>query len=103
MSEKLMKLRCKIAPTVEAGEKGMVIASSQQYDGSPFSIKINEVNVMYSSDTSSDGWIAVKSTGQQGDRYAITLPAPSIQFGKQVTVKDVQLAPLHTSLDMFKK
>jgi len=100
MTDRLLKLYCTFSPAEEAG---MVVVHSTMYDGTAFDFKINEVLANYSSDSKKEGWVQVVSTGQQGNRLAITLPTSSVRFGKQVTVNAFQVAPINVSLDMFKQ
>lgn len=48
-----------------------------------------------------DGWLYVTQEAKQGDRCYLTLPKPSLQFGKQVLVNELQLMPMHVSIEDF--
>ena len=79
--------------------------SSTLYDLTPFSLRVDqndvEQNDSFIASRTVDGWLFVIQEAQQSDRVYLTLPKPTIQFGKQVVVRDLQLMPRNVTLADF--
>lgn len=80
--------------------------SSTLYDSTPFSLRVDQFDVerndeFLASRRMVDGWLYVTQEAKQGDRVYLTLPKPTIQFGKQIVVRDLQLMPRSVSLADF--
>ena len=99
---KSLKLKCTISGTEIAG---MHLVKGSLYDGTPFTILVQEHHTLpnepvYLSKTV-DGFLRVEHVVEQGDRAAIVLPAPSIQFSTNITVNTVWLYPVDVSIKNF--
>ena len=97
--QKKMKLKGRILLNSE------MIYSSTMHDGTPFSMAVDQYDVQLNEELTQgntvDGWLFVVQEGQQSDRCSITLPKPTLQCGKQIIVKDLQLMPLNVTIDDF--
>lgn len=85
---------------------GLLTFSSKMHDETPFSMQIDEHDVQLNDEFNSDrntvdGWLFVVQEAQQDTRCYLTLPKATLQFGKQVVVKDFQLMPLNATLESF--
>lgn len=49
-----------------------------------------------------DGWLFVVQEAQQADRCYLTIPKPSIVYGRQILVNELQLMPRVASINDFK-
>jgi hypothetical protein len=81
------------------------IFESSHCDGSSFSLPVFPDDVQIASEFVKDvaqGWLYVIQEGQQDVRCYITLPRPSLQFGKHITVNQSQLDSRATSVSDFK-
>lgn len=79
---------------------------SMSYDEHPFNMPVDQFDVELNepfkpSQRWVDGWLFVQQEAQQGSVVYLTLPKPTIAHGKQVTVRDLQLMPRHSSIDDF--
>jgi hypothetical protein len=97
--QKQMKLKGRILLNSE------MVYSSSMHDGTPFSMAVDQHDVQLNEELTEgntvDGWLFVIQEGQQADRCSITLPKPTLQFGKQIIVKDLQLMPLNITIESF--
>ena len=80
--------------------------SSELYDSTPFSLRVDQFDIEKNEDflpsrRTVDGWLYVRQEAQQGDLVYLTLPKPTIQFGKQITVRDIRLMPRNATLADF--
>lgn len=83
---------------------GFVFESSH-CDGTPFSLPVFSDDVQIAGEFVKDkaqGWLYVIQEGQQDVRCYISLPRPSLQFGKHVTVNQSQLDSRASSVSDFK-
>jgi hypothetical protein len=76
------------------------------YDGTPFDLKVDQFDVQLNEDfrpsrTTVTGFLFVQQEAQQGDICYLTLPKPSLVYGKQLTVKEIQLMPRDVTIDSF--
>jgi len=79
---------------------------STLYDGTQFSLTVTEhdiqKNVSFRHDRRTvDGWLYVQQESQQDTRVYLTLPKPTVEFGKQILVNEVQLMPRQSSAADF--
>lgn len=77
------------------------------HDETPFSMVVAEhdveLNDEFTSEKSTvDGWLFVTQEAQQDTRCYLTLPKPTLQFGKQVVVHELQLMPLNAKIEDFR-
>lgn len=80
---------------------------SKLYDDTPFECKVDIHDFQQNDEFEPgrytvDGWLYVVEEAKQGDRCYLTLPKPTLQFGKQVLVNELQLMPLNASIADFK-
>lgn len=78
----------------------------EQFDHTPFSLMVDQFDVerneeFLPSRRTVSGWLFVQQEAQQGDRVYLTLPKPTIQFGKQVVVSALNLMPRNATLADF--
>lgn len=81
--------------------------SSVMFDGTPFSLRVDQFDIekndeFLPSRRTVDGWLFVQQEAQQESRVYLTLPKPTIQFGKQVVVRNLQLMPRNVTLADFR-
>lgn len=98
-----MKLKGKVHLAMD----GTMTFSSEVFDGHPFAVAVLEHQVELNDSfrydrTEVNGWLFVDQEAQQDERCYLTLPSPSIQFGKQVLVRATQLMPRIASLSDFR-
>lgn len=98
----MMKLKGKIRKE----SSGDLIYICKLHDGTPFSMPISEYDVELNENFDSektivDGWLFVTQEAQQDSRCYLTLPKPTLQFGKQIVVNEIQLMPLKATLNSF--
>lgn len=103
---KRMILRSTVTPSEET--PGMFKVCSKHYDGTPFSLKVNQfqftTNEPFTEEKRTvDGWLFVEHMGQQGDRAFIVLPAATIEFGKTLSVSIYDLLPPNPSIKDYTK
>lgn len=77
------------------------------YDGQKFSLKVTQFDVALGgsfkpSKMYVDAHLFVVCEAQQGDVCYVTLPKPTIQHGRQVTIKEHLLQPRDVKLEDFK-
>ncbi len=100
-----MKLRGKVRQELD----GSLTFLGKLYDKTEFSLRIDDVNQIQLNENFRankrivDGWLFVLRNGKQGDRCAITLPFPTINFGKYITVDEYSLMPVNASINDFIK
>jgi len=80
---------------------------STLYDGTIFELRVDQFDVQINEDfrpsrTVVTGFLFVQQEAQQGDVCYLTLPKPTINYGKQITVKNLQLMPREVSIESFK-
>jgi hypothetical protein len=80
---------------------------STLHDGTPIELQVDvydiEQNDPFLDDRLTvDGWLFVVQEAKQDNRCYLTLPKPSLQFGKQVIVHELQLMPVGAILNDFK-
>jgi hypothetical protein len=76
------------------------------YDGTPFSLRVDQFDIELNDEflpsrRSVDGWLFVAQEAKQADRCYLTLPKPTIQFGKQVVVRALDLMPRRVTIADF--
>ena len=84
--------------------KGFIFESNH-CDGTFFSLPVFPDDVQIAGEFVkgvAQGWLYVVQEGQQDVRCYITLPRPSLQFGKHITVNQSQLDSRATSVSDFK-
>ena len=80
--------------------------TGEMCDHTQFSITVDQFDIELNEDFLPSrrrvrGWLYVTQEAQQGSRVYLTLPKPSLQFGKQVTVSEFQLMPRNATLADF--
>lgn len=80
---------------------------STVYDGQTFSLKVSQFDVQLGgsfkpSKMYVDAHLFCVCEAQQGDVCYLTLPKPTINYGRQVTVKEHLLQPRDVSIEDFK-
>ncbi len=75
-------------------------------DGTSFSVQADQFDVELNEDFRPskrrvEGWLFVQQEAQQGNRVYLTLPKPSLQYGRQILVDELQLMPRHATLADF--
>lgn len=101
---KPMRMRCTVSHEQES--PWMYRINAVLFDGTPLSFKTERHNVevneeLTETSTVADGWVSVQHEAQQGSLVKITLPSPSLEFGKNVNVDEYTLMPLGVTLDRF--
>jgi hypothetical protein len=84
-----LKLKCKVGSGQFTGEYAV---SSNQSDGSPFSLFVDEDLVNRDNGTG-NGWLSVDPVSRKGDDVLVRLPVQSLEGSQFVTVKSTQLMP----------
>jgi len=79
---------------------------SKLYDGTPFELTVSKHDVQLNesflpSKMTVSGFLYVVKESQQADRCYLTLPKPTIQFGRQITVSEFDLMPPGLTVDDF--
>lgn len=100
-----MKLQCTVAWSEET--PSMYKVRTTQFDGTPVTIKTSFYNVELSQPITPEnptvfGVIHVVQEAKQGSLVAITLPSPSLEFGKNINVNESQLTPLGATIANFR-
>lgn len=98
-----MKLRGRIVLNDDA----TMTFRSTLYDDTPFSLTVGEhdieKNAIFRTDRRTvDGWLHVQQESQQDTRVYLTLPKPTLEYGKQILVNEIQLMPRQTSISDFR-
>jgi len=80
---------------------------STLYDGTAFELIVDQFDVQINEEfrpsrTVVAGFLFVQQEAQQGDVCYLTLPKPTLNYGKQITVKNLQLMPREVSIESFK-
>jgi hypothetical protein len=99
---KRMRLEC----TVTASDTPeFYTVSSKMYDGTVFSLKVSMHQVVLNEDLDEGravpGWVNVEHVGEQAGRAAIVLPAPTLNFGCNVSVNALMLQPMNLNINHF--
>lgn len=76
------------------------------YDGTPFELQVDQFDVQINEEfrpsrTTVMGFLFVQQEAQQGDLCYLTLPKPTLNFGRQISVKNLQLMPREVTLAAF--
>lgn len=76
------------------------------YDGTPFDLRVDQFDVQINEEfmpsrTTVMGFLFVRQEAQQGDVCYLTLPKPTLTYGRQITVRDHQLMPRVVSIASF--
>lgn len=102
---KPMKLRCKVS--IDHESPWMFRVNAVMFDGTPLSFKTERHNVELSDPIAEevpvvDGYVQVTQVAQQESLIYITLPSPSLEFGKNVNVHKNTLMPMGVTIENFK-
>ena len=102
---KPMKLRCTVSTDHES--PWMFRVNATMFDGTPLSFKTERHNVDLSDPITEEnptvgGYVHVTHVAQQGSVVYITLPSPSLEFGKNVNVHEDVLMPVGVTIENFK-
>lgn len=86
-------------------ENGKIIARSQLHDGTQFSLTVGEHDVIFNEDVSDGqevtGFIFVTQMSAQDNRVYVRLPAPTIEYGKNILVHTLKLQPRNVRIEDF--
>jgi hypothetical protein len=101
-----MQRDMKLTGRVKLEPHGMVFTGAI-YDGTPISVDVTKYDVELSEPltaekTTVDAFLYVKQEAKQNNRCYLTLPQPSSQCGRQVTVHELSLMPRSASLSDFR-
>lgn len=100
--QKSMKLRGKI----KLESDNMLSFHGEMFDGTPFSLNVDQFDVQLNeaflpSKTTVDGFLFVVQEAEQGEVCYLTLPKPSITYGKHLSVKKHLLNSRHINIKDF--
>lgn len=101
--KKLMKLKGRVECSPDDWSKTF---HAEMYDGTPLSLQVEqhdfEQNEPFTDDKLSvRGWLFVVEEAKQDTRCYLTLPKPSIQYGRQIVVHELSLMPRAGDISMF--
>lgn len=101
-----MKRQMKLRGTVKLEQNNTLTFSSQMYDKTPFSLPVDQFDIELNETFTPkrrfvEGWLFVEQEAQQTDHVYLTLPKPTLQFGKQITVHELQLMPRKATIADF--
>lgn len=100
--KKEMKLRCKVQPLDNTQRYK---CTAELFDGTEFTVLAMEHEVLHddfeAEKSHADGWLMVVQEAQQGNLTSVTLPQPSDQHGRQVSVNKLDLMPRHVDIQAF--
>lgn len=76
------------------------------YDGTPFELQVDQFDVQMNEEfrpsrTTVTGFLFVQQEAKQSDICYLTLPKPTLNFGRQISVRDLQLMPREISIAAF--
>ena len=96
----------KLRGTISLEDDRSLTFHSTLYDGSPFSLNVSPFDVQMNeaflpSKMTVPGFLFVQQEAKQADVCYLTLPKPNLTFGRQATVKDIQLMPRESKLAIF--
>lgn len=96
----------KLKGTITLENNRTVTFTGEMYDHTPFTLNVDQFDIEMSEDflpsrRTVRGWLFVTQEAQQGSRVYLTLPKPTIQFGKQVVVHELKLMPRQATLAQF--
>lgn len=79
---------------------------SNLYDGTQFELQVDQFDVQLNEDfrpsrTTVTGFLFVQQEAQQADVCYLTLPKPTLNFGRQITVHNLQLMPREVTIEAF--
>lgn len=99
-----MKLLCKVSVSEET--PSMYRVTTTHFDGTPITLKTTQYDVELSQPITETnpivyGNLHVIQEAKQGSLVAITLPASSIEYGKNINVREEQLTPLGATIANF--
>lgn len=99
---KQMKLR----GTVRLNLDRTLDFNSKLYDNTEFTVRVDEHDIELQDEFQPDqmtvyGWLFVVQEAKQSDRCYLTLPKPTLQYGKQIVVQELQLMPRVMTLADF--
>jgi hypothetical protein len=91
---------------VRSDDQGQMIFTSKLHDGTPLSVVVTECDIQLNGtldekDNSTSAFLYVVQEAQQDHRCYLTLPKPSVRFGKSVTVHYSLLSSPYTKLENF--
>jgi hypothetical protein len=80
---------------------------SKLYDGTLFELTVGEYDFEQNDEfqpnrMTVDGWLFVIEEAKQDTRSYLTLPKPTLQYGRQIIVHEFQLMPVGATLADFK-
>ena len=102
-----MTKQVKLKGQVRLSEDGFMSFHGTLHDGTPFSMRVTEHDVelndvLHYGNKQVDGWLFVVQEAKQDTRCYLTLPKPTINFGKQILVHEYQLMPRNATLADFR-
>lgn len=102
-----MKKSMKLRGRIYLEEDNSLRFSSTVYDGQSFDLRVTQFDVQMGGDFKPtkrhvDGFLFCDLEAQQGDVCYLTLPKPTLNYGRQITVKEHLLQPRSVTLEDFK-
>jgi len=102
-----MKRAMKLKGRIHLQQDNSLRFESTVYDGQAFSLNVTQFDVQLGgafkpSKRYVDGFLFCDCEAQQGDVCYLTLPKPTLNFGKQITVKEHLLQPRSAGIEDFK-
>lgn len=97
----------KLKGTVKQESDGSYVFTGKLYDGTLFNLTAGNYDLQLNEGFTIkkpivEGWLYVVKESQQADRCYITLPKPTIQYGRNITVSEFDLMRPGATLDDFK-
>lgn len=100
-----MQKKMKLSGFVIFDENDVMVFHGKSYDGTQFSMYIEESDVELNDRKSDEkqvgAWLIVTQEGQQHAQCHVTLPKPNLRFGNQVIVNELDLLPMNASIASF--
>lgn len=96
----------KLRGTISLEQDRSLKFHSNLYDGTPFELRVDQFDVQINEDfkpsrTTVMGFLFVQQEAQQGEVCYLTLPKPTLSYGKQITVKSLQLMSRDVTIESF--
>ncbi|GAG24076.1 unnamed protein product [marine sediment metagenome] len=101
-----MRKQMKLRGTVTLEDDRSLTFRGNLFDETPFDLIVDKHDVHTNDDFRPTkrtvmGWMYVVQESKQGSRCALTLPKPTLQYGRQVTVRELDLMPRDVSIEDF--
>lgn len=102
-----MTKQMKLKGVIRLAEDGSKTFHSTLHDGTSFSLLVTEHDVelndvLHWGNKQVEGWLFVVQEAKQDSRCYLTLPKPTINYGKQILVHELQLMPRNATIADFR-